>query len=175
MYINLNAAAIPARIVAGTKIHLNGSALTTVTVEGGTVALGMDPGDEPTLTTMSLQTSGTVYVGPGCVLTTYKQAAGTGHLYVAATTVEAQGGTFTTYGTGAITTFTNWGANVFPNSTGTITTFNARAGTSDFSRSRLARTVTTLNHYKPASVVYDTSIVTVTTYAPSGLLSLSGN
>jgi hypothetical protein len=175
MYFNLNAANIPARVSGGTKTHLNGSNLTTLIVDGGSVSVGVDPGDAPTIATLSLQTGGTATVGPFTTLTTFKQAGGTGHLYAAATTVEAQSGTLTTYGSGAITTLTNSGATVNSSSSGTIATLNAKGGTTDLSRSRVARTVSTLNHYKGGTVTLDTAVVTVTTYAPSGHFTLAAN
>ncbi len=175
MYTNLNGAAIAATVAGGTRLSLNGSAMTTVTAEAGTLLLGVDPGDTPTLATLYVRQGATATVGYGATITAYKQSGGTGNLHVGATTVEIQSGTLTTYSTGAITTLSNDGGTLNCNSTGTITTLNANGGTTDFTLSRAPRAVTTLNQKKSATVKFDSTVVTVTTYAPSGLLSLAAN
>lgn len=173
MYFDLNAAAIPVTVTNGSRITVNGTALTTIIATGGNLSMGVDPGDVTTLTTFSLQSSAQANIGSGATLTTFKQASGTATLATAATTVEAQAGTLTLMGSGAITTLTNSGATVNSNTSGTITTLNANAGTTDFTGSRIARAVTTLNLKKTATVKYDTSVVAVSTVTPSGLISLS--
>lgn len=77
------------------------------------------------------------------------------------TTCSVFAGTVQTESTCAITTVDVNGGTFIGNSTGTITTLNADAGLADFTRSQIARTITTLVP-RGGEVRIDTSIVTVT-------------
>ena len=177
-YVNIGSSAIAPRITGtasggtGTYgLYLTGSAISTLTNEGGSVGVAVSLGQISTITTADNRSNGTMFLGVGTTLTTYNQTSGTGIVECAATTVSADTGTLTINGVGAITTLNNGnaigGATVYPNSSGTITTLNAKGGTTDFTKSRTTRTVTTLNLYNGAAVVRDPAILTVTTLTQS--------
>ena len=170
---------------AGTVcLYLKGSALTTLTVQRGSVGLAAFAGETSTVATVncdwiSNQTSDSyVYLGSGVTVTTVNATGGAVVVNSAATTILTTGGIVTTQGTGAVTTITNAGGTVYPNSSGTITTLNANGGTCDFSRSLVARTVTNMattgNGSSGATINYDPNVVTVTNkLSPSGPVSIT--
>ena len=185
-YVNIGSSAIATRITGtasggtGTYgLYLTGSAISTLTNEGGTIGVAVGLGQTSTITTADNRSNGTMFLGVGTTLTTYNQTSGTGIVECAATTVSADTGTLTINGVGAITTLNNGnaigGATVYPNSSGTITTLNAKGGTTDFTRSRTARTVTTLNLYNGAAVVRDPAILTVTTLTQSDASTITAD
>lgn len=138
--------------------YLKGSNIATCYVQRGVV--GIAPLDEDTATVATLNVGyvdnqagdSKVTVGTGVTLTTLSQTAGFVELRCAATTVNCgYGSSLLTRGSGAVTTMNVYGTAVL-DSTGTITTLNVY-GTVDFSRSRAARTVTTLNVFPGAKVI----------------------
>lgn len=173
--VSVTATATPSSGAAG--LYLLGSGITTLSVTGGTVAVATASGETATITTAQCSGAGVVYLGSGLTLTTFHLVSGTGYLSCAATTVNADSGTLYTLGTGAITTLNNGsalgGSTSYLSSTGTITTLNAKGGTIDFSKSDIARTVTTLNHYNGCSVKRNPSYITVTTYTQSDASTLT--
>lgn len=159
----------------GFGLYLIGSAIATLTVNRGSVGLAARGGNTSTAATVNSDFISnqagdvTLYLGAGCTLTTVNQTGGTLTVNSAATTITTLAGTLFVAGTGAVTTLTNNGATCYPTSTGTITTCNANSGITDFTRSQVARTVTTLaTQGNDAVIVYDPSFLTVTNkLAPS--------
>jgi len=89
----------------------------------------------------------------------------------AATTVTQKAGSLITEGSGAITTVNCRGGTMVSNSTGTITTLNIADGTGhvDFTKSRNARTVTTVKLEAGGSLSLDPDVVTLTNKVDSDL------
>lgn len=147
----------PVRIKAG-------SASAKAVIYSGRVGFATNtPADTGTIGTISVQGSDAVAnIASGNTLTTLNVTAGTANLSCAATTVNVNGGTLYTYGSGAITTV-NVNGTADLRSTGTITTLNIMDGGSvTLLNDNLAKTITTINLYKGASLSYDPAIVTVT-------------
>src|SRR6185437_7450762 len=132
-FINIGSSAI-APVVRGTAsqsapacgLYLLGSAMTTLTAISGSVDIAGGPGQTATVATIQLQPSGNsslprVNIGSGVTLTSLYHQNGISTLNCAATTVIANAGTVTTFGSGAVATVTNNGATVVSNSSGTIT------------------------------------------------------
>lgn len=154
---------------SGFGLYLLGSALATLTVNKGVVGLAARGDQTSAATTLNVNwinsqlTDATVVCGAGVTLTTVNQTGGTLTINSAATTVTTLAGTCFILGSGAVTTLTNNGAALYPASTGTITTCNANSGTTDFTRSLAARTVTTLaTAGQNATIIMDESYLTVT-------------
>jgi hypothetical protein len=131
-------------------VRLRGTAVTnSLAVMGGSVSVGaIDPGEASTWAQIDVSgDNSTVMIGFGCTLTTLNQRQGTIFLNAAATTVNQDGGTLQTAGSGAITTFECRG-NLIANATGAITTLNiAGSGAADFSQSPAERTVSNCTLY----------------------------
>lgn len=125
------------------------NASNKLTVKGGSVGVGtIFPGEATTFTEIDVAGSDTnVTIGYGVTLTTLNQSNGSIVLNCAATTINQDGGTLETRGSGAITT-ANISGQFVANGTGTITTLNVSAsGSADFTNSPSARTVTNSNLY----------------------------
>lgn len=170
-FIDIEASAIIPRIFATANaiegqrgLYLKGSAMTGVDVSGGNVGLAYRHGETTSATTVRIiGEDADVDMGPGLTTTTVYQTAGTTLQRCASTTTTVYGGTWKSREVGAITTLNARGGNLFPESSGTVTTMNCDGGVSDFTKSSVPRTVSTLKR-NPGSVVrYDPSIVTVTT------------
>lgn len=109
-----------------------------------------------------LSAGATILVGAGTTLTKWRQTGGVGYLYGALTTLQQDSGTVYTYGAGAITTV-HCSGTAYLSSSGTVTTLNINeGGTVDMTQSAVARTFTTINMYKGATLTYDPNIITVT-------------
>lgn len=172
--INLTDAAIAGFIKSSAQptqgrkaIYLLGSALTTWEIAKGSVGIAAFPNETATIATLLVsfdQNQGSdcdIELGSGLTLTTLTQSGGKVLQRCASTTTSvSKGATWTSEGTGAITTLNLYG-NGFGNSSGTITTCNLW-GTLDLSGDRTARTITTLNR-KPGSVLIRHSGITITT------------
>lgn len=148
-------------------LYLLGSALTTWEIAQGSVGIAAFPNETAAITTLLVGydknqgSDSDVELGSGLTLTTLTQSGGKVLQKCAATTVTvAKGATWTSEGTGAITTVNLYGSG-FAYSSGTITTLNLW-GTLDLSADRTARTITTLNR-KPGSVLIRNSSVTIGT------------
>ncbi len=87
------------------------------------------------------------HLGAGVTCSAYTQTGGVNVLEAAATVSSAtvEGGQLSTEGTFALTSLIVYDGVVASNSTGTITALTMYGGTVDFTGSRAARTVTTLN------------------------------
>jgi hypothetical protein len=151
-------------------LYLKGSNIATLNCLGGTTVVAGGVGGTSTLATLRMSGDATrVDLASGCTFTTAYVRGGTLNIDCAATTVTQEGGVITTTGTGAITTVNSRAGTIYPQSSGTITTLNMDGGFADFSRSNIARTVTTINVELPSRVKVDTSIVTITNaYAVTG-------
>lgn len=144
------------------------SAANVVTVQAGSVALAGYGGDLATLATLNVgfvtspSSDAQVRAGVGCTLTTLDMSGGVVDLYNGPTTVSKQNGDLTLR-TGNVTTITDDGGATHYRGVGTVTTWNVgSAATADFSQDMRARTVTTLNCYKGATVSDPFGTVAVT-------------
>lgn len=169
-YIDLGSSAISA-IVTNTigatantaGLYLKGSALTSLSVSGGYVALAGLDAETSSVTTARVTNSGSqLILGSGVTLTTASVSDGTLYVNCAATTVTVNSGTAYTSGTGAITTITQNGGTCYPRSSGTITTHNINAGTANYLVSPVARTVTNLKLNPGGTLIHDPAILTIT-------------
>ena len=163
--IDIGSAAISAYInssgtpTAGRNgIYLLGSAITTLEIVRGNLGLAALDGETATVTTIKVgyvnnqQGDVNFTIGSGVTLTTLDQGGGIGVLRCAATTVtNGVNSQLRTEGSGAITTINAYGT-CEPNSTGTITNLNVY-GTVDFSKSKIARTVTNCTLYPGARLI----------------------
>ncbi len=130
-------------------------ASNTLTIKGGAVGVGtMVLNEATTFTQIDVSGSSAVLtIGYGVTLGTLNQREGSIFLGSAVTTINQDGGTLETRGSGAITT-ANIAGKFKSNSTGTITTLNVAAdGEADFSDSPTARTVTNANMYGPGASI----------------------
>ena len=141
---------------------------TTIEIKKGLVGIASEPGETATVATI---TGGYVanpssdvraWIGSGVTLTTLSQDGGEIVLGCAATTVTVAAGVLTTRGSGAITTLNVYGGVAYPESSGEITTANCKGGTTDFTRDKTARTLTSLIPQKGALVKYISTVLTIT-------------
>lgn len=137
---------------ATNAVMLRGThASNVLTVYGGSVGVGMFVLNEAT-TFATIHVHGStsrVTIGAGVTLTTLNQTTDGSRVFLncAATTINQDGGTLETRGTGAITTVNALGT-FTSNSTGTITTLNvSESGLADLAKSPAARTITNCNLY----------------------------
>jgi hypothetical protein len=176
-YINLMSAAITAQVwktatanAGNVGLYLLGSALSGVSVEGGTVGLAFRGGETSSVTEARCRgASSRLFLGNGVSTVTTVYALDGGAIYqrCASTTTKGRDGILYTEENGTIGTFTVYGATkAFPASSGTITTFNSEDANCsvDFTGSSESRTVTTFN-FKKGNLKYDPAVVTVTTLA----------
>ncbi len=170
-YIHLHSAAIAATVTnsptasTGKRgLYLQGSALTTVSISGGSVGLASRHNESATITTVRVVgNKADVWCGEGLSLTTLDVLAGKARLRCAATTVNVDGGELTTEEEGAVTTMNVAAGTVTSNSTGTIGTLNINGGKVSFLESGQSRTVTTIKVNPGGSVSYDPGVMTLTT------------
>lgn len=148
---------------------LANNAATDVHVRKGRVGITCETPDETsTINDVfvtyvdSVDSDAHLIIDEGVTMGDLKTEGGETTLITAATAVTARVGKLTIEGTGTITTLQNEGATVYPNSTGTITTANFYGGTTDFTRSTRARTVTTPKIRPGATVKWDPDVVTMT-------------
>jgi len=147
---------------------LAANAGTTIEARKGKIGIAFDTGETSTIDKCTVSyvshknTDAEVIIGEGVTLTTFEQTGGDNVLQCAATTVDAEGGSLLTTGSGAITTLNAKGAKVTPNSTGTITTLDIDGGDVDFLKSAAARTVTNCTLDEPGTLKYDPAVTTFT-------------
>ena len=150
-------------------LYLIGSAMTTLNLIGGSVAIAGRITETATVATIRIVgDSARVLIGSGVSLTTLYQTEGESLLHAAATTVTVYGGTFRSFEVGAITTLNVYGGNAFPESTGLLTTCNCEGGTTDFTGSGDARTVTNLKQNPGAALIYEPNGLTATNLVAAG-------
>lgn len=170
-FIDIEASAIVPRIFAtasageGSRgLYIKGSAMTGIEVAGGNVGLAARHGETATCATIRIIGSdANVDIGPGVTATTVYQTGGVCLQRAASTTTTVYGGEWRSREVGTITTVNARGGNLYPESSGTITTLNADGGITDFTRSGVSRTVTTLKRNPGCVVRYDPAVLTVTT------------
>jgi hypothetical protein len=130
---------LPCVVLTGTN------ASNTLRVNGGSVGVGVfTPGIATTFATITVDGStSNLIIGTNVTLTTLYQALAGGYVLLqsAATTVDNNGGTIETRGTGAITT-ANIGGNGILSGTGTITNLNITGRCSLSGSGSASRTVT---------------------------------
>lgn len=155
-------------------VNIIGSALTTISVQSGSVGLAIDPAKTATVGTVRAY-GGNVWVGQGVTLTTVNNLGANITVDCAATTITQLSGTIETRYSGAVTTVNLYDGTYYPSSSGTVTTLNAYGGTVDSRRSGIARTITTLNAYgnKPVRLYIDPAAVTVGTFNRPSVLYTS--
>lgn len=149
-------------------VGIKGSAISTLEIAKGSVAIAQFLADTATITTLRIgydttqASDANVLVGAGTTLTTLDMAGGQCKTLCGFTTGKIlAGATLTTEGSGAITTLYVYGT-AYPNSSGTITTLYAY-GTVDFTKDRRARTITDL-YLKPGCTVRIHQNITVTNW-----------
>ena len=143
-------------------LYIKGSAIAVLSLIRGDVGLAHQYGETSTAATIRV-TGGTLVAGTGATLTTVDAYGGTTRLGANVTTLNAYSGNVSTSSTAAITTLNGYGGTVTHNGTGTIATANIEGATLDLTDSGLARTVTTLNLKANGTIVYDPSVITITT------------
>jgi hypothetical protein len=143
-------------------LYVKGSAIVVLSLIRGDVGLANQYGETSTAATIRV-TGGTLTCGTGCTLTTVDSYGGRTKLGANVTTLNAYSGNITTSSTAAITTLNGFGGTITHNGTGAITTANLEGATLDLTDSGLARTVTTLNLKANGSIIYDPSVITITT------------
>lgn len=143
-------------------LYIKGSAIAVLSMIRGDVGLANQYGETSTAATIRV-TGGTLVCGTGATLTTVDAYGGTTTLRTNVTTLNAYSGNVSTSSSAAITTLNGYGGTVTHNGTGTITTANLEGATLDLTNSGMARTVTTLNLRANGTIVYDPSVITITT------------
>lgn len=143
-------------------LYVKGSAIAVLSLIRGNVGLANQYGETSTAATIRV-TGGTMVCGSGASLTTVDAYGGTTNLAASVTTLNTYSGNVTTSSTAAITTLNGYGGTVTHNGTGTITTANLEGAELDLTDSGLARTVTTLNLKAGGMIIYDPSVITITT------------
>lgn len=152
-----------ATALTGTSaLQVAGSSLTLVTVQKGTVGLGVEPGQAATITTLNIgsdnapATDAVVRTGPLATVATCVQHGGELRTEAGiATTYTITSGLGVIDGTGASGTITIMGGIVYYESSGTAAKINnMTGGTLDYRRNPRARTVTACDLYA-GSATYD--------------------
>lgn len=170
-YVDIGSAAISPRILATASassgyyaLNLRGSAIATLDVQDGIVAVAPNRGDTSTITTARIA-GGTVLLSSGVTLTTLDLRGGLVYLNCSATTVTAEGGTVVLGEAAALTTLTlRNGAKCVYGSTGNITTVNLYDQCRfDEMACMVARTITNMNYYGGARA-RNYGVVTYTNY-----------
>jgi hypothetical protein len=148
-------------------LYLLGSDIDVVNVVSGHVGIAVLGGESATVDTVRvLDPSATVWVGAGCALTNWEQFEGTSLIRCngTVTSILVYGGDLKTEETVIVTTFTQKGGTVVPNSTGDITTYNIHGGVLDLRQSGAEREIGTLNkHYGSYSIRRNKEAVTIVT------------
>lgn len=141
---------------AGPISILGTHASNVMNIESGTVSAAASPTEVSTFATVN--TGGTLTLGPGCTLATVNAFGGSTGIQSALTTLTQSAGNVLTAGTGTITTGNIYGGAFTSQSTGTITTLNVQAATADFSSDPRAKTVTTANIFNGATLNVNTGV-----------------
>jgi hypothetical protein len=152
---------------------LMAKAADTVNILKGSVGIACQAGETSTVGTINTNGDGKTWIGAGVTLTTLTKNGGAVQMECAATTINNYAGDLKIFGTGAITTLNAFAGNVESSSAGTITTANVRGpAIVDFTKSLVARTVTTLNLSNGGTIKRDTAVVTITTLNVTGVETL---
>jgi hypothetical protein len=150
--------------------------------KGGVGIASDEPNETATVGVVSVSASESatkVFVGEGTTLTTYEQSGGTNILNAAATItmVEVNGGQLTIEGDYVITALNINNGIIYDNhiktSGNAVTTLTILAGTLNFTKSAITRTIATLNP-DGGTIIMDDDYVTVTTLdSPAGAKTIS--
>lgn len=149
-------------------VYIVGTALDVVTLYNGNLGVARLPGESSTITSLN-QNGGSMVVGDGATVTTLKVQGGSCTNYAGSTTTTIYSGTINAP-KGANATVNVTGGNFRSSSSSTITTLNLNGGVADFSVGSVPRTVTTVNvnAERDCQLVYDSSVLTVTTLNQPG-------
>ena len=146
---------------------------TNINILKGSVGIACQAGETSTVGTISTGLEAKCWIGAGVTLTTLTKNGGDVRMECGATTINNYTGDLKIFGTGAVTTINAFGGNVDSNSSGTITTANVRGPcVVDFTKSLVARTVTTLNLSNGGTIKRDTAVVTITTLNITGIATV---
>jgi Ni,Fe-hydrogenase III small subunit len=142
------------------------NASTDIKVHNGSVSVSDDSDDTSTVGDIVVK-GGTVTAGAGMTLSNVTVTAGTCNVYSSiATLATVKGGVLNMYdgvSANTIATCTVSDSGIVNHyATGTITTLNCNGGTTDLTGNNDAKTVTTVNLDRDATLVIDTSVVTLT-------------
>ena len=175
-FIDLYSAAISPRVLTtGTAqtgergLYLRGSALSVVSIHGGSVGLAVRPGEIATATTVRiLGTDASVWLGSGVTLTNLHQWEGNSVIRCGAPTTIIYGGTMTLEESAAVSrSVAQLGGYFTWNSSGTIAAYNMYGGTFDMQRSGVARTLTAFNKFRGSlTILRNKEAVTYTAETP---------
>lgn len=143
-------------------LYVLGSALGVVSIQNGDAGIANQAGESSTVATLRIN-GGSVNVGAGATLTTLDVYGGNSTIGTSTTTINNYGGSVTTSHAAAVTTLNQYSGTIYANGTGTIATANIEGGELDFTGSGIARTLTTLNLKVGGTIVYDPSVMTITT------------
>lgn len=149
-------------------LYVLGSALGVVSIQNGDVGIANQAGESSTVTTLRIN-GGAVNVGAGATLTTLDAYGGSSSIHTSVTTINNYGGTVVTKKAAAVTTLNQHNGTMNHNGTGTIATANVQGGSLDFTGSGIARTLTTLTLKVGGTIVYDPSVLTITTQNESDI------
>lgn len=143
---------------------LAANASANVDVRSGRVGIATDaPGETSTIGNVTVS-DGAVYVGTGVTLSNFQQRGGTGSVLqlgaATVTSIELYSGRLQIEGDQIVTTLDVHGGDCHHAAGANVTTANARGGNLFFEGDE-ARTVSTLNLYRGATVQYDDGTVTV--------------
>lgn len=141
--------------------------ISLLRVLGGTIAL-----NSGTFTTAFFG-AGQIFLRGAAVTTFSINGATVTHDFSTSTTCNLDSGTLISEGNLSLTTLTQNGGYAAFHSTD-ITTYNLRGGTGDFSDSRVACTIGTMNVRQAARLIMDTAVVTVTTFTREGMFEYKG-
>lgn len=147
-------------------LYVTSATFSTLTLERGSVALAIGSDESVTVTTINqgyvtnVDSDTRLLIGDGVSSSvTLKKTGGSCTMRSSAGTVQNDAGQLKTEGGGTITTANIVGGTFFPNSSGTITTLSLKGGSTDFTQTLTARTVTTLTLYAGASLAVDKDVV----------------
>tara|TARA_R110000824_G_scaffold129388_3_gene290624 strand:- start:376 stop:1191 length:816 start_codon:yes stop_codon:yes gene_type:complete len=149
-------------------LYVLGSALAVVSIQAGDIGIANQSGETSTVATLRMY-RGTVTCGAGATLTTLDIYGGNSTIKASATTINNYGGSITTSDAAVVTTLNQYDGTVYANATGTIATANIEGGDLDFTGSGLSRTLTTLTLKVGGTIVYDPSVLTITTQNESNI------
>lgn len=155
-------------------LNIKGSALTTVSVLGGSVGIATDPSLTATLTTLRVL-GGNVWAGQGVSLTNVDLSGGSTLLDCAVTTLDAFAGIWEKRYGGTLATINQYSGDAYY-SGGNVTAWNLYGGSIDSRRNGLARTISTLTvaPRRKCSLRIDRSVVAISSFVlPSDLFNAS--
>lgn len=144
-------------LVNAGPITLLGSHTSNVfNILGGVVSIASDPSE--TATALTVNASGTLYLGAGVTLTTLNIFGGQTQIRSGFTTVNQSGGSVSVYGTGTANTYNAQAGTVALNSNGTISTLNIYAANVSLANDPRPKTLTTVTGYNGGSISFNNGV-----------------